>query len=813
MKDLTLKLKIIIGGIIAALVPFIIAGTVTYYRTYSSVEKLAREKSEQIAADLANIVQLTIDEEIKVLTTITDDPQIIRAVASGNFEECESRLKILYKKYKTDYEGILITDTKGIVRSEAVDRNRIGLDLSDREYFKTAMSGKTNIGVPVISRASGNLIIVICGPVYSRKNVISGTAGLVLNIDFLKKIITSIKIGRTGYPFMIDGSGLVIIHPNNNFILKENINNYPGMKIFSKRILSHESGSESYIYNGINKVAGFSQVKGPGWSIAVTQNMDEIMAPARSILQFMIISGFIFLIAALSGIILFSVKISTPVEKSLETLSQLTFHSAEVVINIDYNKKILSVNPAAEKLTGYASSDMVNRKITFNSINDIPDEKIWQILYSGKAWSGRIIKRKKNSEEVTLEVLIIPVKNEKQQVTGFIQIGRDITNELVLENRIIQAQKIEAIGTLAGGIAHDFNNILGGIFGYAELCLRNLNDRSRIKKNVEEIIKASERAREMINQILTFSRRKDFELKPVQPGKIIAEAVKLLRATIPATIDINTMLDSDSSILGDPTQLHQVIINLCTNAAYAMTGKGGLIEIRLEDIDIDAGFAEQHPGIDPGRHLILKISDTGPGIEPEKLEHIFEPFYTTKPQGEGTGLGLSVVYGIIKKFKGIILTYSEPGKGVTFNIILPRISAENISEGITIPPHITGGTESIMFIDDETSITETSRNILENLGYSVSAFTDSMKAMGIFIKNPSGFDLIITDYTMPQLTGIELAVNIKSIRGDIPVIISSGYITKEMEKQFRDVGINGILKKPVTLNELAVSIRKILDKQ
>jgi nitrogen-specific signal transduction histidine kinase len=387
------------------------------------------------------------------------------------------------------------------------------------------------------------------------------------------------------------------------------------------------------------------------------------------------------------------------------------------------------------------------------------------------------------------------------------EIGRDITSELAYEKRLQQAQKLEAIGTLAGGIAHDFNNILSGIFGYAELSLMKKDVDSETERYIREIIKASERARDLVSQILTFSRQTDVQLRPLQPKVVIKEALKLLRASIPATIEIESTISSDSVIMAEPTQIHQVIMNLFTNAAHAIGDRTGTIRLELEDFVVGEDYTRVHPNITEGNHVLIRVTDTGSGIAPEVLDQIFEPFFTTKAQGKGTGLGLSVVHGIVKQLGGIVTAYSEVGKGTVFNVIIPCMAADGLDlreGGLTLQR----GTERIAVLDDEGAIATTTASILTNLGYKVTAFTESMEALKAILSDPDAFDLIITDYSMPEMTGLEMTMKLRESNIDIPVILTSGFFNKDIENAALAVGISDLIIKPVDTYHLTDAIRK-----
>ena len=406
--------------------------------------------------------------------------------------------------------------------------------------------------------------------------------------------------------------------------------------------------------------------------------------------------------------------------------------------------------------------------------------------------------------------MLVPMRDVHGEILGYLEIGRDVSKEVMIEKRLIQSQKLEAIGTMAGGIAHDFNNILGVIFGFAELLLMDSKKGSQAEKNIRSIIQASERARDLVGQILTFSRQTDVELRPLVPKYVLKEVSKLLRASIPTSIEFELDLKSEAIIMAEPTQLHQILMNLFTNAAQAIGEKPGVIHVKLEDFHVDENFIQMHPGIQPGNHILLQVSDTGGGMEPGVLDQIFEPFFTTKPQGEGTGLGLSVVHGIVKKFNGIITAYSIIGEGTTFDILIPSCTDAVESRSQSIDSEIQGGTERLILIDDEASLLAIMETVLVNLGYQVAVFTNSLEALAALTANPGDFDLVITDYFMPNATGLEVAKRIKQAGIDIPVILISGYLSKEVEKAAREMGISALISKPVNTYHLAQTLRDSL---
>jgi signal transduction histidine kinase/CheY-like chemotaxis protein len=380
-----------------------------------------------------------------------------------------------------------------------------------------------------------------------------------------------------------------------------------------------------------------------------------------------------------------------------------------------------------------------------------------------------------------------------------------------LEDRLQHSQKMEAIGTLAGGIAHDFNNILGGIMGYAELAMLKRPGDASLAEDLQPVLQSAERAGELVKQILTFSRTAEQPAQPLQPNPIVKEALKLLRASIPSSIEIRASVTSASFVMADPTEILRIVMNLCTNAAMAMREQGGVLEIGLDDVEIDAMLASGIPGLTPGRHIRLRVKDSGCGMAADVKRRIFEPFFTTRPQGEGSGMGLSVVHGIVKSRRGAILVDSKPGGGSTFDVFLPVL--EEIGRPGAAPDDASlPGTERILFVDDEPMAARLAEQMLGAYGYRVSAFTRSLDALEIFLRDPFSFDLVITDMTMPGLTGDVLAARIRAVRPDIPVILCTGHSDNISAEKAREAGIDEFAMKPIVGARLSRIIRQVLDR-
>jgi len=503
--------------------------------------------------------------------------------------------------------------------------------------------------------------------------------------------------------------------------------------------------------------------------------------------------------------------------------NRLLLESAgEGIFGLDSEGKVIFINPVAAMWFGYDSEELIDKHshelIHYRKANGTPypeeDCPICMTCKDGTIHHAtREVFWKRDGTTFPVEYTSTPIMENRAPV-GAVVTFRDVTEREVLEKRLRQAQKMEAIGTLAGGIAHDFNNILGAIIGCTELAQLKIPEDSPACGYLRKVLLAGNRAAALVQQILTFSRQRDLERKPLQITLVIKEALKMLRASLPSTIQIQQDIKSHSGmVMADPTQVHQVLMNLCTNAGHAMRESGGVLGVSISDADIDSESAGLSQGINPGPYVKLTISDTGHGMDRAVLDRIFDPYFTTKKPGEGTGLGLAVMHGIVSGYGGGVVVESEPGKGTTFHVYLPRMDMAKEAVKIESVEPLPTGRERILFVDDEQILLDVGESMLEHLGYEVVTETSSIEALELFREQPERFDLVITDMTMPNMTGDKLARELMKIRPHIPIILCTGHSRLISEEKAKDMGISGLMMKPLVLRNLAKKVRETLDKK
>ncbi len=485
----------------------------------------------------------------------------------------------------------------------------------------------------------------------------------------------------------------------------------------------------------------------------------------------------------------------------------------EAVLIADVEGNVEYVNAALSETTGYSRGECAGqpaRMLWAREQDAHFEQKMQDVVDLGEVWRGRIVNQRKDGSLFVAAATVSPMRDAGGAVSHFVLVQRDITHEVEIESRMRQAQKMEAIGTLAGGIAHDFNNILGGIIGFTDMALLQSAPGSEIHSNLQHIRQGGKRAADLVQQILTFSRQSAQAIVPVTVAPLVKESLQLMRATLPATIDITQeLLAGKAMVMAAPVQIQQIVMNLCANAFYSMREKGGRLTIRLERKTAAAlGKAGEGEG---GEWVALTVEDTGQGMENETLQRIFTPFFTTKQPGEGTGMGLSVVHGIVRELGGDISVQSHPGEGAVFTVLLPMADQQTNGGLVSSEEPLPGGTEHIVVVDDEKEIRETCRMMLGHLGYAVTTSGAPDKVLALIEQAQPPVDLVITDQTMPKLTGLDLTEEIRRLHPHIPVILCTGYSDRLNYDIAREAGACDLLMKPVDLRGLSMAVRSALD--
>jgi PAS domain S-box-containing protein len=612
-------------------------------------------------------------------------------------------------------------------------------------------------------------------------------ASVDLSIAYLDKELHFVRVNRAfagtfgGEPDSYIGQNLLTLFPD------------PGLAALFKRVV--EAGEPYVEFEGHFSPSGG---QGPGLSY-----WDWSLQPVA-------VGG------VTSGIVLSLVNVTQRVKAEEEARRLVTAvdQSSEAIAITNLENLLVYVNQTFEALHGLSRAEVLGRKygdlLRFQSEEEAFRQGVREAMARGEVWKGRLTRPIGGQSERKLDITISPVRDPSGQIVNYAILERDMTRELRLEASVRQLQKMDALGTLAGGIAHDFNNILVPIILNTEMALFDAPKDSPLHRYLSLVLEATKRGRDLVGQIIAFSRQKEQKRETLDVALVMREALKLLRSTLPTSIDIHESILTDRGFIrGDSGQIHQVLMNLGNNAAYAMREGGGELDIGLTEVEVDPETAAQYTNLKPGPHLKLTVRDTGMGMTPEVLEKAFDPFFTTKKPGEGAGMGLSVVLGIVKRHGGAITASSEPGKGTAVFVFLPRTAAlagASAGKERSIPK----GKGRILFIDDEEVQARTIPPMLERLGYTVTAKIDAQEALSLFRERPEDFDLVMTDQTMPRMSGLQLAAEMLRIRPGVSVLLCTGFSEIVHEEEARAHGLAGFVLKPFSIGEIAEKIHSIL---
>lgn len=513
--------------------------------------------------------------------------------------------------------------------------------------------------------------------------------------------------------------------------------------------------------------------------------------------------------------------------RSEEQMRLILENTLDAVVTMSAEGLITGWNTQAEATFGWNRVEVAGLRMFEVLIPErdrqAHEEGLRRFLSSGQT---RVMNRRlemtalrRDGREIPIELAITPIRTA--QGVSFSAFIRDLSGlkeaqeaRAALEEQIRRTQKLESLGTLAGGIAHDFNNILGAIMAYTELAKMDTEGWTDVQSHLQQVLKACNRAKDLVQQILAFSRQQKTQLVPVRLQPIVEEVFQLLRSTLPKTLEMKATVRSEAGlVLADPTQIHQVLVNLCTNAAHAMRGRSGRLEVRLEPFMVDEAFASTQPELQPGRHVRLSVSDTGHGMDADTLKRIFEPFFTTKGLGEGTGLGLAVVHGIISDHEGAIQVVSRPGQGSTFHVYLP-VEANNSCDAV-VPSTVSlrGRKQHVLFVDDEPALCLAVEGLLRKMNYTVTSRRNPKDALNAFRAQPERFDLVITDMQMPGMTGLDLATEMLKLRPNLPVLLMTGFCDVGARERVRQLGIRDLVMKPLGPADLGETLDRVFNKQ
>ena len=816
---------------------------------------------------LDDIKEYIIQEDRKWISAPKDqiNPFMQEIISNRLSNNLRQEIVLFYEKkygYRV-FEEVFITNRFGANIAQTMKTDDYRQD--DEQWWQIARSTGIYVGDVEYNESSGAHGITIGVRI---DDVMGNFLGILKGILSVKEFIRNAEIYLKRYEstsIMLitkDGS---LLYRTSAFKFFEKLSNTDLFKKIHNMGTQNDRGFFTKKDSGRERLFSFAHSKGHrefgglGWILIVGHDVAEVLKPAFILRDTMMVASLILIILSIIITLLISRSITKPLTeliRSAEIIGQgdldyrVELQSKDEIgqLAAAFNKmtenrqvaemgvweseskfrnlfdlspqpvsltevktgRFIDVNEMFCELTQYSKEELIEKETTKLLVTEEDRKKIInQLQKSGEVQGLEIDQRAKDGSILNTILFnrFIQISGKKYIMSTWI----NITEMKQLEAQLQQALKMESIGILAGGIAHDFNNILGIILGNVELALDDVREGNPAHHNLNEIRTASIRARDIVRQILAFSRQSKQEKKPIRISRIMEDSILLLRSSIPTTIDLRLNILTKADIVkADPTQINQIILNLCTNAAHVMREKGGILEVNLIDMELDEEEVKRYHGLTPGTYVKISVKDTGQGMDPGILKNIFEPYFTTKEEGEGSGMGLAVVHGIVKNHGGDISVISEPGKGSIFEVFLPSIDAETDSS-FEEPSRLAGGDERILLVDDEKAIVTALKPMLERLGYQVTVKTSGVEALDAFKAMPGDFDVVITDMIMPMMTGVDLAKALMQIHSDIPIILCTGFSDMINEDKAREIGIIAFVMKPMVISEIAKTIRQVLD--
>ncbi|MDT7042978.1 ATP-binding protein [Candidatus Nitronereus thalassa] len=802
-KKLKLSTQLLIGLVLTGATPFFLVTVITYNNAKSYLETVVTSKLLAIATHKTEGMKAFLNERAIDVTTLARMPFIIEAmekfdtayqvgqqIYSVEYMTIEQELKHFLTDYKESsrYGDLFLISPQGDAIFSVNRGEEFGTNLLTGPFRHTALARavdrartllETGISDFQPHHAQNRDAAFMAAPVFQDGKFL-GVVALEVRDEDIQDLIQDYRgLGKTGE--VVIGyrrpEGALLVSPprhQSQTSLKKLIFFKTNETTPLQLALNGERGSGlSSDYREKQVLATWDYLPSYRWGLVVKIDADEAFYPIAQLKHLTIISGLIFIGMLIFGAFVIGKNISSPLTNLVQQTKQ--------VRRQDFSKKLEETGSQEVGVLAKAFNEMAQElEESYSALKN----KLIELSNTNTALAHEMAERQRAEQSLR--------QKERQLQTS---------------------RRLEALGTLAGGIAHDFNNILGAILGYTELAIRRIHDPSRLQDHLHEVTIAGQRAKKLVQQILTFSRKNDPAREVVDLRIVVEEVLHLIKATFPDTVTINYQVREDIGlVLGDPTQIHQVLMNFCTNAEHAMRPNGGILEISLEPFEVSDEFSKNFPELQPGSHVRLNICDSGCGIPPEIAQRIFDPFFTTKKVGEGTGMGLAVVHGIVTNHHGAITLASTPGIGSTFCIYLPccKSNMETVLKDVKPLLH---GTESILFVDDEKPLAELGKQILEEIGYTVVACTNGLEALNIFRASPKQFAAVITDQNMPDMMGEQLAQEISHIRPGLPIILCTGYSNSINLDKARAFGIQACLMKPIQNKELGLLLHEIIHRK
>lgn len=871
LANLTNKLFGAVGMSISVLAVAVLIGADNWF-SHLDWEKTQLDHTLMINMQIAETFSETtlgeyFEEHEEHLRSRTEDTHSLKHVFTGLESSDKTEIDMvasLYNINKNDIDAVIVLDADGRLIDihpeipEAIGKDFSGLPgfsyaLAHHETYLSDVFHADTVRYldPLFSEDENRYAVTLTHPAIIKEDIggksierVLGTMSLFIKTGTLHRKFMHDLITPDREVWIMDKKGQIVCHPvsyhvgHHYYGIHKDNPDVIGLGEIVRSILSTGKDTmTSFTYHGeqpgsrIEKLISSHTVDiyGNRLTVGVTTPVESLAGPIRrdmieriavtlGIYIFFALFGFGFYrIQKRKGILEATVEANNALRESEGRFQNILETSPAGIVLVSDQGKIVDVNPAAKEMFGTSIEELV--KMSFGDIRQGPSyvkgmEKGGHHSYSMEKKYSR-----KDGRIIWCDIVASAVRNENGELVRGISIVQDITDKKLaqeekrtMERQLEQAQKAEALSILAGGISHDFNNILGIIVGNTELALMDVPVSNQGYSSLKAIKKTALQARDMVGQILTFSRQSYLPSGPIEIGPVIKESLAMLRSTLPATIEIREDISRPSDIINsDPTQLNQILLNLCTNAAHAMKEEGGILEVSLHSVTLDEDAASKLKDLIPGNYVKLTVSDTGTGIEPDVMERIFLPYFTTKEAGEGSGMGLSFIRGIVSNHKGMITVDSTPGKGTTFDVFFPSIEG-HVEHDIEVSDALQRGDENLLFVDDVPEMVNSYRSALVRLGYEVSGRTSSIEALEAFKAQPDKYDLIITDQAMPHLTGQMMAKEMMAIRPDIPIIICAGHGDGLDEDTAKEMGIAAVIMKPIVMRDIAGTIRDVLSK-